>query len=122
MKGRRTCGSSSGTAISAVITVAMMVALTFAPQLQDARVDVDLDDFTTSEGAYLLTDAGGKSSLLRAGLIPRLRRKTDWVVVSPFEVAREPIRNLLERLGEAQTSLGIPHASAAFELVAKGAA
>ena len=36
----------------------------------------------------------GKSSLLRAGLIPRLRRKPEWVVISPFEVAREPVRNL----------------------------
>jgi len=50
----------------------------------------------------------GKSSLLRAGLIPRLRRKHDWVVISPFEVAREPVRNLLDRLGEALTGLGIP--------------
>ncbi len=50
----------------------------------------------------------GKSSLLRAGLIPRLRRKPEWVVISPFEVAREPVRNLLDRLGEALAGLGIP--------------
>ena len=30
----------------------------------------------------------GKSSLLRAGLIPRLRRKPEWVVISPFERSR----------------------------------
>jgi len=50
----------------------------------------------------------GKSSLLRAGLIPRLRRKPEWVVISPFEVAREPVRNLLDRLAEALAGLGIP--------------
>ena len=50
----------------------------------------------------------GKSSLLRAGLIPRLRRKHDWVVISPFEVAREPVRNLLDRVSEALAGLGIP--------------
>src|SRR6516164_1104142 len=50
----------------------------------------------------------GKSSLLRAGLIPRLRRKPEWVVISPFEVAREPVRNLLDRLGEALAGLGVP--------------
>jgi hypothetical protein len=50
----------------------------------------------------------GKSSLLRAGLIPRLRRKHDWVVINPFEVAREPVRNLLDRLGEALAGLGLP--------------
>ena len=49
----------------------------------------------------------GKSSLLRAGLIPRLLRKHDWVVISPFEVAREPVRNLLDRLGEPLAGLGI---------------
>jgi hypothetical protein len=50
----------------------------------------------------------GKSSLLRAGLIPRLRRKREWVVISPFEVAREPVRNLLNRIAEALVELGIP--------------
>src|SRR5271169_1896309 len=50
----------------------------------------------------------GKSSLLRAGLIPRLRRKPEWVVVSPFEVAREPVRSLLGRLDEALAGLGTP--------------
>jgi WD40 repeat protein len=50
----------------------------------------------------------GKSSLLRAGLIPRLRRKkTEWVVISPFEVAREPAHNLLYRISEALDGLGI---------------
>src|SRR5215472_8787333 len=49
----------------------------------------------------------GKSSLLRAGLIPRLRRKHDWVVIRPSEVAREPVRNLLDRLAGALTGLGV---------------
>src|SRR5215813_4925988 len=49
----------------------------------------------------------GKSSLLRAGLIPRLRRKREWVVISPFEVARDPVRNLLDQLGEVLAGLGI---------------
>jgi len=50
----------------------------------------------------------GKSSLLRAGLIPRLRRKQSWAVISPFEVAREPVRNLLDRLDGALTGFGLP--------------
>ena len=32
----------------------------------------------------------------------------DRGVISPFKVAREPARNLLDRLGEALSSLGIP--------------
>src|SRR3954462_12176330 len=50
----------------------------------------------------------GKSSLLRAGLIPRLRRKPEWVVIRPFDVGREPVRNLLERLAEAVGKVGAP--------------
>ena len=42
--------------------------LTLAPQLQYSSVDVDLDDFTSSDGVYALTAMGGKSSLLRAGI------------------------------------------------------
>src|SRR3954466_3991161 len=50
----------------------------------------------------------GKSSLLRAGLISRLRRKPEWVVISPFEVAGEPVRNLLDCLGEALARVDAP--------------
>ncbi len=71
-----------------------------------------LDPLRGPDRSQLLVISGasgsGKSSLLRAGLIPRLRRKPEWVVVSPFEVAREPVRNLLDRLGEALASLGAP--------------
>jgi WD40 repeat protein len=49
----------------------------------------------------------GKSSLLRAGLIPRLRRKPEWVVINPFEIASDPIRNLFHQLGVALARAGI---------------
>jgi outer membrane autotransporter protein len=42
--------------------------LTLAPQLQYASVDVELDDFTSSDEVYEFSGLGGKSSLLRAGL------------------------------------------------------
>lgn len=42
--------------------------LSLAPQLQYANVDVDLDDFDSSDGIYRFTGIGGESSLLRAGL------------------------------------------------------
>src|SRR5499427_622720 len=71
-----------------------------------------LDTLRGSDRSQVLVISGasgsGKSSLLRAGLIPRLRRKRDWIVISPFEVAREPVRNLLHRLGETLAALGIP--------------
>jgi WD40 repeat protein len=71
-----------------------------------------LDTLRGPDRSQVLVISGGsgcgKSSLLRAGLIPRLRRKPEWVVISPFEVAREPVRNLLERLSEALAGLGAP--------------
>jgi len=42
--------------------------LTLAPQLQYASVDIDVDDFTSSDGIYEFTEMGGKHSLLRAGV------------------------------------------------------
>jgi hypothetical protein len=71
-----------------------------------------LDTLRGPDRSQVLVISGGsgsgKSSLLRAGLIPRLRRKPDWVVINPFEVAREPVRNLLDRLGQALAGFGIP--------------
>ena len=71
-----------------------------------------LDTLRGPDRSQLLIISGasgsGKSSLLRAGLIPRLRRKPKWVVINPFEVAREPVCNLLDRLGETLGHLGIP--------------
>jgi outer membrane autotransporter protein len=42
--------------------------LTLAPQLQYASVDVEVDDFTSSDDVYALSGMSGKHSLLRAGL------------------------------------------------------
>jgi len=70
-----------------------------------------LDTLRGSDRSQVLVISGasgsGRSSLLRARLIPRLRRTRDWIVISPFEVAREPSRNLLDRLGEALPGLGV---------------
>lgn len=40
----------------------------------------------------------GKSSLLKAGLIPRLRQQPDWLIFSTFDLSREPTYALLEQL------------------------
>jgi outer membrane autotransporter protein len=42
--------------------------LTLVPQVQYASVDVNLDDFQSSDGVYRFTDVGGTASLLRAGV------------------------------------------------------
>lgn len=42
--------------------------LTLVPQVQYSSVDVELDDFSSSDGVYQLTDVGGTASMLRAGV------------------------------------------------------
>jgi hypothetical protein len=51
----------------------------------------------------------GKSSLLRAGIIPRLRRDTDqWLIVPPFRPLGRPIANLAFALSESFKEAGKP--------------
>lgn len=42
--------------------------LTVEPQVQFTHVDLDLDDFASSDGIYGLTDIGGKATTVRAGV------------------------------------------------------
>jgi hypothetical protein len=48
----------------------------------------------------------GKSSLLKAGLIPRLRRQPDWIIIPPFDPSREPIHAFLAALRHAGVATG----------------
>ena len=48
----------------------------------------------------------GKSSLLKAGLIPRLRRQPDWLIIPPFDPSREPIHAFLAALRQAGVASG----------------
>jgi outer membrane autotransporter protein len=57
--------------------------LALVPQLQYASVDVELDDFTSSDGAYGFTDVGGKASLLRAGVAVLKTFETENGFVTP---------------------------------------
>jgi hypothetical protein len=49
----------------------------------------------------------GKSSLLKAGLIPRLRRRQDWCIIAPFDPSREPLHAFLASLRETAIAAGI---------------
>ena len=48
----------------------------------------------------------GKSSLLKAGLIPRLRRQPNFLIVPPFDPSREPIHALFASLRTAARMAG----------------
>jgi outer membrane autotransporter protein len=57
--------------------------LKLVPQMQYASVDVELDDFTSSDGAYGFTDVGGKAALLRAGVAVLKTFETENGFVTP---------------------------------------
>ncbi len=48
----------------------------------------------------------GKSSLLKAGLIPRLRNQPDWLIIPPFDPSREPVHALFAALRTAAEAIG----------------
>lgn len=51
----------------------------------------------------------GKSSLVRAGLLPRLRADRErWLIVDPFRPRNEPLRELAAALAETSSRLGAP--------------
>ncbi|SET07089.1 TIR domain-containing protein [Geodermatophilus poikilotrophus] len=58
----------------------------------------------------------GKSSLLRAGLLPRLARSpTNWVLVPPLRPGSRPTHHLANCLAEAFTERGHPRSTADVE-------
>lgn len=62
-------------------------------------------------GSHLLAVLGpsgsGKSSLVRAGVLPRLRRNPDrWLVVPPFRAHERPLQELAIALAEALSHCG----------------
>ena len=50
----------------------------------------------------------GKSSLMKAGLIPRLRRQSDWVVIQTFDPSRDPIQALFSALRQTAEAVSVP--------------
>ncbi len=58
--------------------------LTLVPQLQYSSVDVELDDFSSSDAVYRLTDVGGTASLLRAGVTVFKAFETENGFVTPL--------------------------------------
>jgi outer membrane autotransporter protein len=58
--------------------------LVLVPQIQYASVDVELDDFTSSDGTYGFTDVGGEATLLRAGVAVLRTFETDNGFITPM--------------------------------------
>jgi outer membrane autotransporter protein len=58
--------------------------LTLVPQLQYGSVDVNFDNFSSSDGTYRFTDVGGEAALLRAGVSVMKTFETDNGFVTPL--------------------------------------
>ncbi|MEM8952232.1 MAG: SUMF1/EgtB/PvdO family nonheme iron enzyme, partial [Pseudomonadota bacterium] len=49
----------------------------------------------------------GKSSLVKAGLIPRLKQKAGWIALSAFDPNREPLHRFFHELEKASIQYGV---------------
>jgi WD40 repeat protein len=65
----------------------------------EALAGVELLDRGAPPLVVVLGASGsGKSSLVRAGVLPRLRSRDDWLIVDPFRPGRDPWAELTESL------------------------
>jgi hypothetical protein len=92
-------------------------AVFFGRERETARL-VELLQPTLQRGAGRFVgivgpSGSGKSSLLRAGLLPRLRRSPGrWVLLSPLQPGRHPTRDLAGCLARAFAENGAPRSTA----------
>ncbi|HEX2243279.1 MAG TPA: TIR domain-containing protein, partial [Gammaproteobacteria bacterium] len=58
--------------------------------------------------AVIGPSGSGKSSLVQAGLLPRLRQeRKHWLIVPPFSPGNNPLRSLIERLSDMEPQLDL---------------
>jgi WD40 repeat protein len=69
---------------------------------EEALAGVELLDRGAPPFVVVLGASGsGKSSLVRAGMLPRLRPRDDWLIIDPFRPGRDPWAELTESLVHA---------------------
>src|SRR5262249_8782431 len=69
-------------------------------ELREFRATGDRQAFANAARAYVIQGASGsgKSSLLKAGVLPRLRREGGWVALRSFRPGAEPLLSFAEAL------------------------
>ena len=79
-----TDADGDGYSIEAGYAWRLASGVTLVPQAQYASVDVELDDFSSSDGTYDFTGAGGTASLLRAGVTVFKAYETEHGFITPL--------------------------------------
>jgi outer membrane autotransporter protein len=77
-------GDADGYNLEVGYTHRLASGLSLVPQLQYGSVDVEFDDFSSSDGTYRFTDVGGEATLLRAGVSVMKTFETDNGFVTPL--------------------------------------
>lgn len=80
---------------------------------QVTRKLIDLRNGGRAEPRFVLilgASGSGKSSLIRAGVLPRLEKHKEWLVLSPFMPLSRPFDELAETLAEALNQKGPKYA------------
>lgn len=81
--------------------------------LREFRASGDRQAFGHTGRAYVIEGASGsgKSSLLKAGVLPRLRRERGWVALRSFRPGAEPLLNFAQALAKPIDEPNLPQAS-----------
>ena len=80
----RTDVDGDGYSVEAGYAWRFQSGLTLVPQVQYESVDVELDDFTSSDGTYDFTGGGGTASMLRAGVTVFRAYETEHGFITPL--------------------------------------
>ena len=87
-------------------------AIFFGRSPEIARSLEDLREMRASgdRRAYVIVGASGsgKSSLMKAGLLPRIRRERPWVALRSFRPGADPLSNFAEAIATSAGEHGVP--------------
>jgi formylglycine-generating enzyme required for sulfatase activity len=87
-------------------------AIFFGRSSEIARSLEDLREMRASgdKRAYVIVGASGsgKSSLMKAGLLPRIRRERPWVALWSFRPGADPLSNFADAVARSASEIGVP--------------
>jgi len=89
-------------------------AIFFGRSPEIARCLEDLREMRASgdKRAYVIVGASGsgKSSLMKAGVLPRIRRERPWIALRSFRPGADPLSSFAEAIARSASETGLPMA------------